>query len=348
MKRYLFLLLAPLLAFAQPTPASVPPASQDEVDAGTVRNKYVSPYTLNNWSGGGGGGAVDDVFGRTGSITADVTDYSSFYGQLGAANNWLSAQTFGGQLIFEVAAVTIAANAGTINVGEDDPPHNSVTNGANTTLTPSAAGTLGQQIAVIFTNSDTAAHTVTGAGTASSISYTAAASSTTTTYWRSTGAAWNLVGGAPTVNDLSTVTPVLTDTVGFWDVSGGVPGKATLATVQGIMVAARLGSHASPDTTAGAITWTAPVYEVFTNTTTEYDLPAAAGYDGKAVVFYVTSTNAITIDPNGSEVIVRNGTAQTGGVTLTLTGAAGNYVALICDGTRWITLGFSGTLAAGS
>ena len=103
------------------------------------------------------------------------------------------------------------------------------------------------------------------------------------------------------------------------------------------------------DTTGGAITWaTSAVYEVWTNTTTEYDLPAASGYDGKAVIFYVTGTNAITIDPNSSEVIVRDGTAQTGGVTLTLAGVAGNYVCLICDGTRWVTLGYKGTLAAGS
>lgn len=113
--------------------------------------------------------------------------------------------------------------------------------------------------------------------------------------------------------------------------------------------ASRLGSHASPDTTAGSITWaSAAVYEVWTNTTTTYTLPAASGYDGKAVIFYVTGTNAITIDPNSSEVIVRDGTAQTGGVTLTLTGAAGNYVCLVCDGTRWVTLGYKGTLAAGS
>jgi hypothetical protein len=110
----------------------------------------------------------------------------------------------------------------------------------------------------------------------------------------------------------------------------------------------QLGTHSSPDTTGGAVTWSGPVHAIWTNTTTEYDLPAAAGYAGRAVVFYVTGTNAITIDPNASEVIVRDGTAQTGGVTLTLTGAAGNYVALFCTGTRWVTLGYKGTLAAGS
>ncbi len=126
----------------------------------------------------------------------------------------------------------------------------------------------------------------------------------------------------------------------------GVTG--VLPAANGGAAATRLGSHTTPDTTAGSITWSSTLYEVFTNTTTTYALPAASTYDGKAVIFYVTGTNAITIDPNGSEVIVRSGTVQTGGVTMTLTGAAGNYVAMICDGVRWITLGFSGTLAAGA
>jgi hypothetical protein len=288
---------------------------------------------------GGGGGAVDSVFGRTGTVTADAADYASFY------LSQTDVNTVAGSWIFTPATIPIAANAGTVDITK---VRSVATNGADTTLTPSAAGTNGQQIRVDFVNSDTAAHTVTGAGAASTISFTAAASSTTTTYWVSNGSAWSIVGGAPTINDLATVTPVLSDYVAFWDASGGLSGKALLSTVQSLFIAARLGSHTSPDTTGGAITWTAPVYEVFTNTTTEYDLPAAAGYDGKSVVFYVTGTNAITIDPNGSEVIVRDGTVQTGGVTMTLTGVAGNYVALICDGTRWVTLGYKGTLAAGA
>lgn len=109
-----------------------------------------------------------------------------------------------------------------------------------------------------------------------------------------------------------------------------------------------VGTYASPDTTGGAVTLTKAVTEVWTNTTTTYTLPAVASSAGKAVIFYVVGTNAITIDPNASEIIVRDGTAQTGGVTMTLTGAAGNYVCLICDGTRWVTLGYKGTLAAGS
>lgn len=305
------------------------------------------PNTLGRSVGGsgGGGGAVDSVFGRTGDVVADPSDYSSYYGRLDAANTWTDVNTYSGSFIFTPAIVTVTANAGTIDISK---VRSVATNGANLTLTPSGAGTDGQQIGVAVVNSDTASHTVTGAGSASTISYTAAASSTTLTYWQSNGSAWTLVGGAPTIIDLTTATPVLADSVGFWDASAGVAGKTTFTTLQGIMVAANLGTYGSPDTTGGAITWTAPVYEVWTNTTTEYDLPAAAGYAGKGVLFYVVGTNAITIDPNGSEVIVRDGTAQPGGVTMTLTGVAGNYVAMICDGTRWITLGYKGVLAQGS
>jgi len=57
---------------------------------------------------------------------------------------------------------------------------------------------------------------------------------------------------------------------------------------------------------------------------------------------------AHTITPDGSEVVVRDGTAQTGGVSFTLSSGAGNYVALLFDGTRWVTLGYKGTLAEGS
>lgn len=122
---------------------------------------------------------------------------------------------------------------------------------------------------------------------------------------------------------------------------------STIATTSNTL-AGLVGTYASPDTTGGAVTLTNAVTEVWTNTTTTYSLPAVASSTGKAVIFYVTGTNAITIDVNASEIIVRDGTAQTGGVTMTLTGAAGNYVCLICDGTRWVTLGYKGTLAAGS
>jgi hypothetical protein len=80
--------------------------------------------------------------------------------------------------------------------------------------------------------------------------------------------------------------------------------------------------------------------------TGEIDLPA--GVDGMAILIYNTGAFTITIDPNGSEVIVRDGSAQTGGVSFTLSSGAGNYVCIIFNGTQWVTMGYKGTLAVGS
>jgi hypothetical protein len=109
------------------------------------------------------------------------------------------------------------------------------------------------------------------------------------------------------------------------------------------------GTHASPTTSNPlAPTWTGDIHTVWSGATHEIDLPAAAGYTGRGILIYNTGAFTITIDPNASEVIVRDGTVQTGGVTFTLSSGAGNYVALISDGTRWITIGYKGTLAVGS
>jgi hypothetical protein len=75
--------------------------------------------------------------------------------------------------------------------------------------------------------------------------------------------------------------------------------------------------------------------------------PTAASYAGSRSSSN-TGAFTITIDSTGSEVLVRDGTVQTGGVSMTLSSGAGNYVCLICDGARWVTLGFKGTLAVGS
>jgi len=144
-------------------------------------------------------------------------------------------------------------------------------------------------------------------------------------------------------------------------ITAGVPVLAAPGTVDGVNesamtvvagntlgTAALVGTYASPDTTGGAVTITAAITQIWTNTTTTYTLPAISTWIGKGLIFYVVGTNLITIDPNASEIIVRNGTAQTGGVTLTLAGVAGNYVCLLNEGSRIVTLGFSGTLAAGS
>jgi hypothetical protein len=86
--------------------------------------------------------------------------------------------------------------------------------------------------------------------------------------------------------------------------------------------------------------------KVYYGATGEVDLPA--GEEGMAVMIYNTGAFTITIDPNGSEVIVRDGTAQTGGVSFTLSSGAGNFVCLEFNGTQWCTNGFKGTLTQGS
>lgn len=109
------------------------------------------------------------------------------------------------------------------------------------------------------------------------------------------------------------------------------------------------GVHATPSTTDPlAPTWDGPMHTVWYGATGEIDLPAAAGYTGRGLMVYNTGAFTVTIDPNASEVIVRDGTAQTGGVTMTLSSGAGNFVALLSDGARWITLGYKGDLASGS
>ena len=124
---------------------------------------------------------------------------------------------------------------------------------------------------------------------------------------------------------------------------------ATTAYVKTETSTTQSGSHASPTTTNPlSPTWSGPMYVVWYGATGTVNLPAASGYSGRGIVIYNTGAFTVTVDSNGSEVIVRDGTAQTGGVSMTLSSGAGNYVALYCDGTRWITLGFKGTLAAGS
>lgn len=108
------------------------------------------------------------------------------------------------------------------------------------------------------------------------------------------------------------------------------------------------GTHATPNTGAESPTWTGTTHVVWQGDAATINLPAAAGYANRGIIIYSTASSILTIEPNASEVIVRDGTAQTGGVNFTLSAAAGNYVALISDGTRWITLGFKGTLSVGS
>lgn len=76
------------------------------------------------------------------------------------------------------------------------------------------------------------------------------------------------------------------------------------------------------------------------------NLPAGAA--GMNLIIRNSGAFTITINPQDDAIIVRDGTAQSAGVSISLSSGAGNYVALYHDGTAWLTLGFKGTLAQGS
>lgn len=120
-------------------------------------------------------------------------------------------------------------------------------------------------------------------------------------------------------------------------------------------VAARataLGTFASPNTAAGAITWTAPVYTIFTSAgaTRTYTLPAASSYTGQAVILYVAvGTGHVNFQPASGAQLVLAGVLLTANHYIqAATSAPGNYICLISDGTNWISLGYSGTWADAS
>lgn len=124
--------------------------------------------------------------------------------------------------------------------------------------------------------------------------------------------------------------------------------NGTADVIAGVKVSS-LGTFAAPITTnpyalAALNTYGSILYY---GATGEIDLPAAVA--GMSVCIYNTGAFTITIDPNSTDVIVRDGTAQAGGVSMTLDTGAGHFVWLHCDAANhWVTLGYSGTLGAGT
>jgi hypothetical protein len=116
-------------------------------------------------------------------------------------------------------------------------------------------------------------------------------------------------------------------------ISGGIP---------------TLGTFASPTTSSGTYSLAAAnAYGrmIFYNDTDTLALPAAVA--GMNVCIYATSTNLTTIDPDGTDVIVVDGTANAAGDAFTLAAAAGNFVCLYADAANhWVTLGAKGALSA--
>lgn len=108
------------------------------------------------------------------------------------------------------------------------------------------------------------------------------------------------------------------------------------------------GSFSSPVTTNPY----SPVASLCYNRTFFYgatgtiNLPAGAF--GMNIIIYNTGAFTITIDPNGTEAVVRDGNLQAGGVNFTLSAGAGNFVSLVWDGTVWVTVGYKGVLNVGA
>jgi hypothetical protein len=123
---------------------------------------------------------------------------------------------------------------------------------------------------------------------------------------------------------------------------------ATSAFVQTELDATLSGSLASPSTGTQSPTWSGPIRFFIAGGTATVNLPAAASYTGRAITFYFMGSYVITAEPNASEIIYRAGTAQTGGVSTTITGTIGQMSTLLSDGTSWVTLPTAATLAVGT
>jgi hypothetical protein len=126
--------------------------------------------------------------------------------------------------------------------------------------------------------------------------------------------------------------------------------SAGVVSVEGAVLAtaaaSQTGVHGTPSTTDPlSPTWTNSWHMVWYGASGDINLPAASGYTGRGITIYNTGAFTITVHPNASEVIVLDGDILTGGDEFTLSSGAGNFVSLYCDGARWITLGFKGTLA---
>jgi hypothetical protein len=159
---------------------------------------------------------------------------------------------------------------------------------------------------------------------------------------------WKMAGAGGTNNedlsfDFETTanTVTITSSTGVASLNFGAIGLVTTGTILGAVNV--ISSSSDPYSLSAANAYGSVI---FCGGTMTVNLPAGA--IGMTLLVYNTGNYTITIDPNGTEAVVRDGTTQSGGVSFTLSSGAGNYVALINNGTRWYTLGYKGTLAQGS
>jgi hypothetical protein len=164
----------------------------------------------------------------------------------------------------------------------------------------------------------------------------------------STGLLLETVSGSTQTESLVTALPngftATTQTAGSNDTKVATDAYADTATR-----ATHLGTFASPNTAAGAITWTAPVYNIYTSaaSTRTYTLPAASSYTGQAFILNVAvGTGHVNVQPaSGAQLVLAGVLLTADHYVQAATSAPGNYICFISDGTNWTSLGSSGTWA---
>ena len=139
-----------------------------------------------------------------------------------------------------------------------------------------------------------------------------------------TGGAWT-TDTTPAIN--------VSDFTGSLDLgTGTIRGAVSVDTTDGT----------SPDTVVAEGNW------IFTDDSVAYtlDLPSVTT-SGQNFCVYSPTAHVITLHPSGTDVIVLDGTALTGGNTIDSAGGAGDFICLLSNGTNWYTLGRSGAWADG-
>lgn len=245
-------------------------------------------------------------------------------------------------VLFNGSVSASGAGAGTVTVvGGGTLTNTALVTGGGTQLIQTAAPTATMDSSG---NISTPGTITAGAG-----SSTAGAIALTQGTTQSTGTTNVTIQAPPSVTSYLITVPSSVGSTGYmkWTVSGS---NATLSSVTSgeIGAAAMLGTFASPDTAAGSITWTAPVYEVFTSAagaTRTYQLPAASSYPGRGIILYVVAgTNHVNLQPQSGAQLVLDGVLLTANNYIqATTSAAGNFICMTSDGTNWVSLGKSGT-----
>lgn len=251
---------------------------------------------------------------------------------LAANNSFSGVNTYAGSDIYTPVTITInegAPDTGTIDITKG---YAQATIDEATTFTPSAAGTAGQVIRWDVINAGASAFLMT-VDTGSDFTFTAAASGTTPVFIRSNGSGWVLVGGSPTITDLSTITAVAADQIAVWDASAGVTGKialsalpAAMALVEKICVFVVDGGGSAISTTT--IAGTSRVKGTFTLTGYSITGTAASGTN-TIKIWKVASGTAI---PTIANVINTSGVSLTTGTAVSSTTVSDFTTATFTDG----------------